>query len=268
MSKQSSVQKEIGVLCQTSPDGEILKSSITSANYKRLKSLLKTLEIEVVKNSKRSFSYRQYCKLFSSYVFKNSKCGSTDQICCQAITGDGVRCHRPASKFLTIDLTEMQILPTIPSFVKAKLGPLKTEKLKLIGFANTCCFYCWQHAGMYALEGTTFASNYSYYLTHPEDILGIFFEEVSAKKVGRVLTYSVSASKLRSAKDIVKNMYKTSGDIQGKTSYYYWGVFITLYAYDTIQYYLGESLSGSDTESITESMAVTAADALLYANNA
>lgn len=268
MSKQSSVQKEIGVLCQTSSDGEILKSSINSANYKRLKALLKTLEIEVVKNSKRSFSYRQYCKLFNSYVFKNNKCGSTDQICCQAITEDGVRCHRPASKFLTIDLTEMQVLPSIPSFVKAKLGPLKTEKLKLIGFANTCCFYCWQHAGMYAAEGASFASNYSYYLTHPEDLLSIFFEEVKARKVSRVLTYSVSVSKLRSAKDIVKNMYRMAGGLQGKMSYYYWGVFATLYAYDTIEHYLSNILTNSDTESITESMAVTAADALLYANNA
>lgn len=269
----SSVQKEIGVLCKTSPDGEVLKSSVTSENYKRLKKLLKTLDIEVVQKSKRSFSYRQYCKLFSSYIFKNEKCGSSDQICCQAMTEDGERCHRPASKFVTIDLTETQILPTIPNIIKNSLGPLKTEKLKLIGFANTCCFYCWQHASMYAIEGSTFVSNYSYYMAHPEDLLEIFFEEVKTKKIARVLVYSVSVSKLRTPDEIVKNMYKFSSKIEGAMTYYYWGVFVMVYAYDTLKTYLKKILSNNgknddNVQKIIDDMAITAANTLLYANNA
>ncbi len=265
--KQKLILSEgIGELCQTNPDGTVIKSIITIENYKSLKTLMKNLDIELMSKSK-SFSYRQYCKLFESYLFKKKKCGG--EICCQALTAEGVRCSRPASKFLTIDLTEVQALPTkIPLFIKRRMGAKKVEELKLIGFANTCCFYCWQHAAQYATEGATYASNFAYYTTHPEDLLKIFFENVTTKKILGLITYFVSVNNIRTPDEIIKYIYKTSGTMEGMLSSYYWGIFITVFMYDTIKPYIVRLLPGSEEqkEDVVEKMANSAAQALLISN--
>lgn len=254
-------EKKLAELCQTTKDGEVIKTLITVENFKRLKKLMKTLDIELMTDNPKSFSYRQYCKLFSSYMFKREKVGGRPR--CQAINHDGERCLRPAAKFLTVDLTEVQVLPKIPGFLRRKLGTKKVEKLKLIGFANTCCFYCWQHTAMYAAEGSTFTSNLAYYTTHPEDILGIFFEDVEVKKVARLLTYKVKVSKLRSADEIIKRFYSTKAAMKGALSRYYWGVFFIVYMYDSLKRYL----SGWMTEKQMQKMVERGAEVLLKANS-
>lgn len=227
-------KNKLNSLCQKGDDGKVIKSNVTVQNFKELKKEIKDLDITVINTSDRSFSYRQYCKLYDSYKFKNKGCDG--RVCCQAITADGSRCTRAATKFVTIDITEKDLTPSIPTFLKSKIGYAKVEELKLIGFANSCCFYCWQHATSYILEKSTYATNLLYYSTHPEDILKIFFEDVKIKKYGGVIPYKIeSVSGLRNVSEIIRMMYKTSGDMEGALSSYYWIVFLMVFAYDTLR---------------------------------
>lgn len=250
-------EKIIGELCQVNPNGTVMKSLITMDNYKKLKKNISELDIEI--SGKKTLSYRQYCKLFSGYLHKKKEC--MGEVCCQAITADGDRCKRPANRFVSIDLTEKQLVPKIPKILKDKLGVKLVEELKLIGFANTCCFYCWQHAAMYLVEGATYTSNLAYYLSHPEDVLKIFFENVKVKKAARLITYSVEVSHLRSVSEIIKYMYKTSADMEGVLSSYYWGVFLMVYAYDKMKPRL-EKIIQSKYSNVVDKIAINAAKTL------
>lgn len=200
-------------------------------------------------------------------MFKRSKCGGN--ICCQAITEDGTRCHRSASKFVSVDITEKQLLPKIPSFIRKKLGVKKVEQLKLIGFANSCCFYCWQHAVIYTLEVSTYTSNFAYYISHPEDLLSIFFKDVKVRKIGGLITYSVTKlGGIRTPDEIIKYIYKTKSGMKGKLSSYYWGIFIMVYFYDNVKSYIislfkKSNLLKVEKEKITQDMSATAADTLI-----
>jgi len=265
--KQQRVKDEIGMLCKTNATGQVLKSYITVNNFKRIKELIKTLDIELAQ-SKKSFSYRQYCRLFESYLFKSKKCGGS--ICCQAITEDGTRCRRAASRFSTMDLTETQILPRIPEFVKVRLGAKKIQELKLIGFSNSCCFYCWQHAAMFIGEKVTWATNLLYYSTHPEDILTIFFDDVKPRKLFGTVTYFIdSFGEARNVDEIIKWMFKTYGITHGAFNTVYWGIFGMVFMYDTLKPILLRYLSGTDAEKTQtiEEMSETASNVLLQLNN-
>jgi hypothetical protein len=227
---------------------------------------MKTLDIDIINTSSRGFSYIstfKKLKLFDSYIFKGKNCNG--EVCCQAITEDGTRCKRQANKFLTIDVTEKQLVPSIPQFLRKRIGPRKMEQLKLMGFANSCCFYCWQHAAMYAIEGGTYVSNLAYYTSHPEDLLRIFFKDVNIKKFAGVITYSVMVKNMKSPEQIVKDMYKTYGTTQGTLSSYYWAVFITVFLYDTIKPHVIKYLSGAHLQKtkVFEKMTETAASALI-----
>lgn len=260
------MSKEIATLCAKNKEGRVVKSAITISNFKKLKALADEFDIQVVKTHQGTFSYRQYCKLFESYSFKNKKCD--DKVCCQAITEEGQRCSRSASRFATVDLTESQLTPKIPLFIKRRLGVKKVEELKLIGFGNTCCFYCWQHASMYMAEGLTYLTNLSYYLTHPEDILIIFFEKVDISKFLRIITYRIDVDQLRTPDEIIKNAYKLSADLTGKFSLYYWGIFMLTFMYDTIKPHILKILGGSEKEKtqLVKDMAEVAAETLLKMN--
>jgi len=287
--KQKRIKGEIGMLCKTDEHGNVLKSYITVDNFKRIKALMNTLDIEVLQathdGKRKSFSYRQYCKLFESYIFKSKKCNG--QVCCQAITEDGKRCKRPASRFSTLDITETQILSlegereerwhpatgarmNIPGFIREKLGTKKFEKLKLLGFANTCCFYCWQHAAMFVGEKVTWATNILYYTTHPEDIFSIFYDDVKVSKfLGTVTFYVDRLGELRTPNEIIKHMFRTYGITHGSFSTTYWAVFGMVFMYDTLKQKPVKYLSGSpeEVESTIEEMSETAADVLLELQN-
>jgi len=262
------VKKEIKRLCETDEQGNVHKSLITVENYEQLQAIANTLDIEVLKTSK-GFSYRQYCKLLESYIFKSKKCD--DKVCCQAITESGKRCSRASSKFVTIDITEVQITPSIPQFLKTRLGAKKIEALKLLGFANSCCFYCWQHASMFASEKITWSTNLVYYTTHPEDLLSIFFDNVVPVKFFGTVTYTLkSLGELRTPDEIIKYMYKTHATANhGPLSSVYWGIFITAFMYDKIKAVIMSFLSGDNTkkEEIIEQMAENAAETILNINN-
>ena len=103
------IKKEIVELCQKDSEGNVYKTQINTQNYERLKHLIKNLDIEVAKE--KDFSYRQYCKLFDSYVTKEKKCGG--KICCQAITENGERCKRAASDYMMVDLTGKNFMPRL-----------------------------------------------------------------------------------------------------------------------------------------------------------
>ena len=282
--KQQRIKGEIGMLCKTDEHGKVLKSYITVDNFKRIKALMNTLDIEVVQathdGKRKSFSYRQYCRLFESYILKSEKCGG--QVCCQAITEDGTRCKRPASRFSTLDITETQIPPiegeeerwhpatgakmNIPGFIREQIGTKKFEELKLLGFANTCCFYCWQHAAMFVGEKVTWATNILYYTTHPEDIFSIFYDDVKVRKFLGMVTYYVDRlGELRTPEEIIKHMFRTYGITHGAFSTIYWAVFGMVFMYDTLKPTLVKYLSGSpeEVESTIEEMSETAAEVLL-----
>lgn len=253
-------KNKLNSLCQKGSDGKVIKSNITVENFKELKNEIKNLDISVVNTSDKSFSYRQYCKLYDSYTFKNKKCN--DKVCCQAITADGSRCTRAATKFVTVDLTEKDLTPNIPTFLKKKIGYQRVEELKMIGFANSCCFYCWQHASAFVLEKSTYATNLLYYSTHPEDILKIFFEDVSIKKYGGVIPYKIErVSGMRNVSEIIRMMYKTSGDMEGALSSYYWVVFLMVFAYDNLRDVIISSSNLKEKD--VKEMAVKSADVLL-----
>ncbi len=265
MTTKRQIKDRVGELCAVDNDGKVHKSLITIDNYEKVKTLAESLDIEIVKETQ--FGYRQYCKLLDSYIFKEKKCDG--EICCQALNKNGTRCTRAANKFTSINITESQISPKLPTFIKNKLGAKKTEELKLLGFANSCCFYCWQHAAMFAAEKVTWSSNLAYYSTHVEDLLSIFFDDVKPKKLAGTVTYSVeNLGKLRSTDEIVKHMYKTLGVTQGALSTTYWAVFATVFMYDTLKPIIINFLSGTkeEREAIVEKMGPAGAAALLQIN--
>jgi hypothetical protein len=148
------------------------------------------------------------------------------------------------------------------------LGPEKVLDLELMAFANSCCFFCWQHAAMYAIEGSTYLSNLAYYSTHPEDLFSIFFKEVKVWKVAKLLTYYVTVSEPRSRDEIIKRFYKTTADMTGKFSLYYWGIYIMVFGYDQIKpillKYLNVDMERQDA--IIDFMTIQAAQTLIEFN--
>jgi len=142
--------------------------------------------------------------------------------------------------FTSIDITTargktVRIPEKIRPMLLKSLGPEKVLDLQLMAFANSCCFFCWQHAAIYAIEGSTYLSNLAYYSTHPEALFSIFFKEVKARKVSRLLTYYITVSKPRTRDEIVKQFYKTTADMRGVFSLYYWGIYIMVFGYDQIK---------------------------------
>ncbi len=261
------MQSEITALCAKDEQGNVLKSNITIEKYERLSTLMEGLDIEILKSGNK-LSYREYCKLFEANVFKEKKCGGS--ICCQAITEDGERCKRPASKYASIDITEKRILPTIPSFIVSRLGYKKANDLKLAGFATTCCFYCYQHAAMFLAEKLTYVSNAAYYTTHMEDLLQIFFNDVKPKKVGGVATYSFySIGNLKSLSEILKSMAvvrnQSVGVGQGLYDWTWWGMYLIVFFYDTFKALIMKYIKGSlsEKELVADDVALLSAGVLL-----
>lgn len=239
------IKERVRELCQRDPDtGEIAKHNITMARHAELKAAMKDFGVTF---GPRNLSYRQYCKVFDTHLFKYQKrCGKDGGICCQAITEDGTRCTRAASKFTSVDLTERKLVPTLPRWLRERLGVRKSEALKLMGYANACCFYCWQHAAIYVANLSTFVSNPAYYLTHPEDVLRVFFEKVEVRKLVGLLTYRVHVEKMRSVDEILKFIAKTSADTQGAFATYYWAVYTLVFLYDKIKPVLIKTLARGD----------------------
>jgi hypothetical protein len=227
-------KKNILRLCSRDQEGSIPKTVMTIDNFKELKNYVQSI-IDLDPN--KSYSYRQYCKIIESFIFKQKRCGG--DVCCQAITEDGTRCKRGSSIFTSIDITAFDKAIRIPKKIRPmllkSLGPEKVLDLELMTFANSCCFLCWQHAAIYAIEGSTYLSNLAYYSTHPEALFSIFFKEVKVRKVSRLLTYYITVSKPRTRDEIIKLFYKTTADMRGLFSLYYWGIYIMVFGYDQIK---------------------------------
>jgi len=270
------IKKEVIELCQKDNEGNVYKSQINTENYERLRHLIKSIDIEVAKD--KDFSYRQYCKLFDSYITKEKKCGG--KICCQAITDDGLRCKRPASDYAMIDLTGKNLTPKIPQIVKQNLGAKYVEELKLIGFARSCCFYCSQHAKIYAVELLTWSHNLIYYTTHVEDLLAIFFKDIKPKKFYGTITYGFhNVGNLRSVPDIVKIAFSTHSVSTGAMTegkrlfrdkglginYYYLGMKLLVFFEGFISPYIMQKLEGTKEkkDELLDNIVLTAAEVLL-----
>lgn len=249
-------RKKIDELCPADID----KAPLNLANYKKLKALMDYFGVE----SDKSLSYKEYCKLFRNLENLKKGCEGGG-ICCQAVTENGKRCKRAATKFTSIDLSRKSILPKIPSFIKKKLGAKKLAKLNLVSFANNCCFYCWQHAALFIGEQLTSLTNLTYYSTHPEDILDIFYDNVKPKKYG-VVTYSFAElGRKRSADEIIRNGTSTYSASSSKLSKHFWIPFIMVTMYDQIKPYLLKVLKGSaaEKEKEAERIAILSAKVLL-----
>jgi|SRR5579862_633043 len=242
--KNKNIQK-IELLCTKDENGDVIKSQITIRNYEVLKDLMKTLDFELLK-TKKDFSYRQYCKIFDTFQFKNKKCNG--KICCQAITENETQCTRSASNFTSIDITGMNLLPKLPEVIKNNMGIKDVEKLKLLGFANSCCFYCYQHAAMFIAEKITWSHNLPYYFTHFEDLASIFFDNVKPKKISGVLTYNFhTIGDIRTVDEIIKRLFLTHTismgvvtGIKNTINYdFYWiGIKFIVFFYDKIKPYI------------------------------
>lgn len=265
--EKKEIKKNFKNLCKNTENSEILKEVININNYKILKEIVNSLDIDIVKNNNKSYSYRQYCKIYEAFIFK-IKCGNG--ICCQAITNKGKRCQRQSSTFTSLDLTNVKT--TIPKFLKKILGPLKTQKLELMGFANLCCFYCWQHgtlkASEIAAEIISYTSNALYYATHRQEIYNIFFKNVKTKLLFGSVAISVVATDLRSYEEIVKYLLKTYGTSQGMLSSIYWLINAIVFSYDKVKPYLIDSLYGNkkENEKLVENIAIESALVILYMN--
>jgi len=270
MENKEKSKENFKILCENNENGEVLKKLITLNNYKTLKEIVNSLNIEILKNNKKSYSYRHYCKIYEAFLFK-IKCG--DGICCQAITFQGKRCQRQASNYTSLDLTKLTF-PTLPKFIKKNLGHLQSQKLELIGFSNLCCFYCWQHGTLKATEIMSemfsYTNNILYYTTHRQDIYNIFYKNIKTKKIlyGSIAMH-VIATDLRSYDEIVKYMIKTYGTSRGMFSFTYWLIHSIVYSYDVLKPYLIDSLYGDkkENEKIVEDIAVESARTILYMNN-
>jgi len=239
---------------------DMAQAKVSLDNYKKLKKIMKEFELDTVDGM--SMSYREYCKLFRNLKTIQKKCNG--KICCQAITEDGKRCKRSASKFFSVDLTRKKLITKVPDFVKKSIGAKKVAELKLLGFANNCCFYCWQHAGIFVGDKLTYISNFSYYSTHPEDILSVFFDNVQPKKLG-FITYSFKElGNIRTPEDIVHEFLGTYSSSQEKTSKGFWIPFIMVMLYDQIKPYIIKIIKGSvaQKEKLTEKMAIVSANVL------
>jgi len=254
-------------LCQLDMHGNLLRTAISTQNLNRIKNTIHELGITEIQ-MERELTQAEYCKLFRGYMFKEEKCG--DRVCCQAMTEDGTRCKRPASEYFTIDLTQRSIVPRIPDFIQRTLGDEKTEELKLIGFANSCCFYCWQHAVMYGAKKLTSIHNIAYYSTHPEDLLSVFFENVESQKLlGLIpIPWGYRVSGLREPDQIIKHGYKVAGQMSGMKTQFYWSSMAIVFFYDLVRPALVKILGDvEDAANIIESMAVVAARTLLRFND-
>jgi len=267
--QEKSTKKQVLMLCQKDEQGNVLKSQINTQNYEMLRDLVRELDVKMAKE--KDFSYRQYCKLFDAYVTKERSCGG--KICCQAITEDGKKCKRPASDYASVDLTEMDISPSIPSIVKQNMNAKKLEELKLMGFAQSCCFYCSQHAALYLTDKLTLAHNLPYYLSHMDQLIGIFFHDVKAKKAFGGITYSIhQVGKLKTPDEVIKQMFAIQADMQGPLSisqmglnWYYFGIKMMVYFYDTIKPYIIKVLEGTkeEKEVVSDTLVLVAAQVLL-----
>ena len=265
-------------LCQIdTKTGEIKKELITVENQRILRDLMRKKGIDKSSQGGKNLSYRQYCKLFESMKFRGKccpqgldKCDKSEQgPCCQAVTEDGTRCERKASRITAYDLTQKQfnIKGKIPAFLKKKLGVRKVEKLQLAGMGIKCCFLCWQHAAIYTAELLTWSSNVLYYSSHPEDLLGIFYRQVAVQKFLKLFTYDFKVSELKSVNDIVDAAFKTKATMAGKLSAYsftYWGIVFAFYAYDKLVEMLKKHMGDAKlAENTAKQMSERAADVLL-----
>jgi hypothetical protein len=266
--RREALTNKISGMCLLDDTGKIPKTLLTSENLSTIKEAIKQLSISRISSSE-DLSQEEYCKIFRAYIFKREDCDG--RVCCQAITEDGKRCQRPASDFFTVDLTERSLVPKIPSFIEKVLTKEQVKELKLTGFAVTCCFYCWQHAAKYGAEMLTWYSNFSYYLTHPEEILEIFYEDVRVVKKSffNPLSYQFNVSNLRSPDEIIKNMFIMTAKITGKMTYFYWVIMAMVWLYDYLKDKLVEVLYGDRRENIkeVENMAITSALTLLKFND-
>lgn len=254
--------------CQVDKTGKIPTTYLTSENYSIIKKAIEQLGITKIAQGDQ-LSQEEYCKIFKAYIFKKEKCSG--KVCCQAITEEGTRCSRPASELFTVDLTERSLSPELPDFLHKHLTEKQIKELKLSGFAITCCFYCWQHAAMYGAEMLTWYSNITYYLTHPEDILDIFFENVVVRKPYMFIpsTYKYEVSKLRSPDEIIKRMFVLAATIAGKMTLFYWVIMAMVWLYDTLKPVLEKKIYGkiSEIESKIQKMTVAAAKTLIKFND-
>jgi len=264
---EESLIPKIGKRCELSESGRVSSLLLTPENLDVIKDAITRLGVEISEGE--DLSQEEYCKIFRAYIFKREKCDG--RVCCQAITEEGDRCHRPASRLFTFDLTDKAIAPEIPKFLEKRLGKEKVQELRLSGFAITCCFYCWQHAAMYGTEIATWSSNLAYYLTHPEDILNVFYENVEVTRRYRFLpfTYKYEISGLRTSDEIIKNMFAMAATMAGKATFFYWIVMAMVWLYDILKNELLKVIAGDeeDAEEHIEAMAIVAADALLRFND-
>lgn len=263
-------------LCAKDKDGNVRKSLVTTENFRILKEELSKSDLEggpgiqiLQGKNVPNPGYRGLCKLYDSYLHKNttgSRCkgaDGTEGICCQAITEDGKRCTRRATKYLSIDLTESSLMPTIPAFIKKRVGAKTVAKLRLIGFANSCCFYCWQHAGMYAAEYATYVTTYSYYASHPEDLVSIFYDDVKVSKFLGIIPTGIEYGKMKPYTRIVREIMQTRKAASGALSREYWALFVLVFFYDKILEYIEPYLQSTEQ---AEKMAVAASKALVSAS--
>jgi len=264
--KKKNIRNRVGELCRRDDQKVVMKRLITPDNFRELKQILKEMGVNIERKGGGTYSYRQYCKLFDSFILKDRICGN--RICCQAITEDGKRCTRGSMKFV-YDMTEKQMMEKLPLFLQRKLTAKQKQNLKLLGFANSCCFFCWQHAAIMIARTTaeyaTWTSNLWYYTAHIDILVNIFYEQVEVKKLGPYTINITGVSGLRSPDEIVKYLIKTKGDTIGmvggtqnilKGSTTYWALWLMVFAYDKLKSALIDAgLGKKDIENMSEQSA-------------
>ena len=223
--------------CQSDSDSE--KDKLAVSDYVSSKKLVS-----------EKLTHKQNCKLVDAYRFKSKRCcpngvsvcSREDKgVCCQAITQDGTRCTRKANKWTSIDLTTTTGMITLPEILVKRIGDKRAEELMLLGTGKQCCFFCWQHMGMYAMDIATWASNLTYYTTHPEDILDVFFNDVKVKKYAKLMTYSIELGKPREISDVIAKALKLKAATLGAFTGMYWILQAVVFAFtmmvDTLKKY-------------------------------
>ena len=201
------------------PDEFLERKSVLAKTLK--KKMISSLHIKQPFKKYDNVSLDNECFLLDGYAFKKS-CGG--KVCCQAINKTGERCRRPAA-IVPLDFTESipQISKATGKILRKYLGAMadsvidnSTKQLQAIT-SNTCCFFCWQHASTNMLEALTVVTNVSYYVTHPEDILSIFFKNVQCKKhVGNISLYpDCTVGEWKSLDEVLKGIVKTDAIMMG-----------------------------------------------------